>query len=188
MRTEFTVRDVMTRGFLGVNESDPIRETASLLLAENATVVAVVRGAALRGMVTERQLLAALLDDERGPSDPIESCMSAHPPTLPPDAALAEAATVLADAEVAHLFVIADGELEGAVSENDVLTAMTARLATDTVDEQEDRQSAELGVEAETGAEAAELSAQSVCEVCGTLKSDLTNFNGQLVCSDCRSV
>lgn len=191
MRTDISVRDVMTRAYLGVSESDPIEETAELMLDEEASVIAVIRGSELRGVVNERQLVRALLADDRAGDDPIESCMTAQPPTIPTAAGLSEAATILADADTDHLFVLnGDGELVGVLSENDMLTAVTSILTTEVpLEGEEESVATDLDEEIEDDtAELADLSVQSVCEVCGTLKSDLANFNGQLVCSDCRSV
>lgn len=188
MRADLTVKDVMSHAYLGVSESDPLRETAELFLEEDATVIAVVRGSELRGGVSERQLLHALLDESRSAGTPIEACMTAHPPTVPPEANLTEAATELADVERSHLFVVSGTELVGVVSENDVLTAVTSVLATDVGTNEEERAARGMVEDQEEPEEATTLSVQSVCEICGTLKSDLENFNGQLVCSDCRSV
>ncbi|MFC7046249.1 hypothetical protein ACFQH6_13255 [Halobacteriaceae archaeon GCM10025711] len=33
-----------------------------------------------------------------------------------------------------------------------------------------------------------EYSNQSICEICGSLTRELSNFNGQLICSDCLEV
>lgn len=190
MRTDISVRDVMTRAYLGVSESDPIVDVAQLMLDEDASVIAVIRGSELRGMVNERQLVGALLDDRRELDAPIESCMTVRPPTIAPGAGLAEAATILADVDTDHLFVLDDdGELAGVLSENDMLTAVTSLLTTESsVGDEDEPRASGLDEDDENVEEVADLSVQSVCEVCGTLKSDLANFNGQLVCSDCRSV
>lgn len=189
MATDLTVKDVMTRAYLGVSESDPIREVAELLIDEDASVVAVIRGTELLGGVNERQLLAALLGNELSGDTPIKSCMTERPPTIQPDATLTEAATILADANTRHLFVKTAGELEGVLSENDVLTAVTSLMTTESMEEREEEVASAMNTDLKAEAEdAGHLSVQSVCEVCGTLKSDLMNYNGQLVCQDCRSV
>ena len=190
MREDLTVRDVMTRAYLGVSESDPLRETASLLVDEGASVVAVVRGSEPRGVVDDRQLLAALLSESVPADASIGSVMTKAPPTIPATADLAEAASILSDADTTHLLVVDDEGIAGVLSENDVLTAVTSVLTTESIrTEQAEVNAAAEDEELEADAEeAADVSLQSVCEVCGMLKSDLVNFNGQLVCTDCRSV
>ncbi|MEF8787364.1 MAG: CBS domain-containing protein, partial [Haloarculaceae archaeon] len=44
-----------------------------------------------------------------------------------------------------------------------------------------------LAAEAETEAED-NFEDQGICEVCGTFTRDLSSFNGQLLCDDCRDM
>ena len=190
MRNDLTVKDVMSHTYLGVSESDSVREVAALLLEEEAPVVGVVRGGSLKGMVTDRLLLAAVLDNASLDDVSIADRMRIDVPTVTTGTDLSEAASILSDMELAYLFVLDEtGEPVGVLSENDIITAVTSVLATNPVDrESSEVLSQEEDDRSENDTASDELTTQSVCELCGTLKTDLTNFNGQLVCSDCRSV
>lgn len=188
MRADLTVKDVMTTEYLGVSESDDLSDVATMVLDENASVVAVTRGKGVQGMVSDRMLLAALLKVGAENDRTIDQWMMSDPPVISPEADLAEAAALLADEDTSHLFVLHGDDLVGVLSENDMLTAITSMLTTESMVDEEREFSSMSEEEDESVDEPSDVSLQSVCEVCGTLKSDLSNFNGQLVCMDCRSV
>jgi len=62
MRTDTTARDVMHREFLGVSESDPLRDAAALLVDEGTNCLVVLRGGEPVGRLSWRDALGALLD------------------------------------------------------------------------------------------------------------------------------
>lgn len=184
MVDDLAIREVMTREFVGVNEGDTLRDAAELMLEEDQGAVAVLRGSKPVGMVLERQVLGALLDGLNADDTTIDQIMQRPPSTLPPETGIAEAAAVLADATTDHVFVGRNGDLMGILSENDLITAVTAMLTTDR-DEEFDDYAGEQEVSDDAHSEMS--SSQSVCEICGTLKADLAAVDGQLVCSDCRA-
>lgn len=185
MVDDLTVRDVMTRDYVGVSESDTVTEAAELMLGEGESVIAVVRGSEPIGMVMERQLIEALLHEKDPSKTRIDAVMHRPPRSIQPDVSLAEAAAILADADTDHVFVSAGDGVLGVLSENDLITAVTSILTTEPGESYD--QAFDVGMTTEPqGSDT--MSAQSVCEVCGTLKASLENVNGQLVCGDCRSV
>lgn len=183
MVDDLTVRDVMTRDFVGVSESDTVRDAAELMLDEGESVIAVLRGSEPVGMVRERQLLAAILGD-RDPDDTrVDAVMQRPPRGLRSDQTIAHAAAILAEADTDHLFVSDGDGLLGVISENDLITAVTSLLTTEASPVPDGAPAQRRSSDADIS-----MSSQSVCEVCGTLKTDLENVNGQLVCSDCHSI
>ena len=184
MVDELIVRDVMTREFVGVSESDTVGDAAALMLEEGESVIAVLRGSEPVGVANARTLLYAMVNRQDPETTTIGTVMQQPPQSLRPDETLADAAAILADAETDHLFVSAGDELLGVLSENDVVTAVTSLLVTDSQSEGEPFRTA--AVVPEGGDES--MTTQSVCEVCGSLKADLEDVNGQLVCPDCRAM
>ena len=63
MDAEMTIRDVMSREFVGVSESDPLDATIDLMLEEKADCVVVLRGDEPVGMMTERNVLASVSEN-----------------------------------------------------------------------------------------------------------------------------
>lgn len=185
MFEDLTVRDVMTHDYVGVSESDTVEEIGRLMIEEGESAVAVVRGAEPIGTVMPRTMISACIGGADPSEKPIGDVMERPPRSVEPDLSLAQAAAILADVDTDHLFVSAGDEILGVLSENDLVTAMTSMLTTEPGETFDDDYGIAISAEAE---QIGEMSAQSVCEVCGTLKTDLENINGQLVCDDCRSV
>lgn len=186
MVDDLAIREVMTREYVGVSESDTLRDAARLMLEEDASAVVVLRGRDAVGMVLERQVIAALLDGADPAETRIDSIMRRPPTTLEPDTGIAEAAAVLADAHTDHVFVGTGGEIEGVLSENDLITAVTSILTTEAGGDVTGRRDGTESVPERDEETSQMTAAHNVCESCGTLKADLEPVDGQLLCADCR--
>ncbi len=180
-----TVRDVMTREYLGVSESDTVHDAVDLLLRDGATNLVVVRGTKPVGLVPERALLSFVVSDDDPKETAISEVMSDPAPVVSPNRDLTDAATLLSAQDHQLALVTEDEELLGVLTERDILTAVSSLLATASHTDSIEDEYVGFGDEEE---ESGEFSTQSVCEICGSLTPDLQNFNGQLVCSDCRSM
>lgn len=179
-----TVRDVMTREYLGVSESDTVYDAVDLLLRDGATNLVVVRGTKPVGLVPERALLSFVVSDDDPKETAISDVMGEPAPVVAPNRDLTDAATLLSAQDHQLALVTKDEELLGVLTERDILTAVSSLLATASHTDSIEDEYVGFGDEEESG----EFSTQSVCEICGSLTPDLQNFNGQLVCSDCRSM
>jgi CBS domain-containing protein len=177
MRDVVTLREAMTRSFVGVNESDTVSETAALLASEGAEDALVLRGGDPVGRVRASDLLGVLAG-EGDAGAAVRTVMSDPPPTLPPEASVEEAALALSG-EHDWRAVVSDGDgALGTVDARDVLAAGAGRSAP-APDEPD--------VEADP-AESDEFAEQSICEGCGTLSRSLARSNGRLLCAACREV
>lgn len=195
MEAEVTVREIMTREYLGVSEADTVGDAVGLMLEEGAASVVVLRGTDPVGMVTTIDTLELVTSADDPAETAVRSVMSGNVLSVDPDDPVSEAAGAIADTGIGSLLVVDDGELVGVVSERDVVRA-TATLAEGATLTQQ-KESAQPGpvstpveVEETAAGNPAErdYSTQSVCEICGSLTPDLRNFNGQLICGDCREV
>lgn len=181
-----TVREVMTREYVGVTEADPLDGAVDLLLSEGADVALVQRGDDPRGMLTPRDALAA------DGAETVGEAMREPPRPVAPDAPLTEAVGRMADLAVPVLPVVGADGLVGVVTRADVVGAAAtygARPADPAGGEPVTATAAMAEADAGDGGAVQDgYSAQSVCESCGSLASDLREFNGQVVCADCRAV
>lgn len=191
MNGDVTVREVMQREFVGVSEADTLRDTAGLMLEEGVEAVAVLRGSDPEGLLTQQDILEVAVEGAALSDTVAADAMRTEVPIVEPDTPLTAAADRMSGQQARHLLVMGDRELLGLVSEHDVVTATTL----DPGGESETREvateaaRAEAAVVGESEATATEeYSTQGICEVCGTLTRNLSSFNGQLVCSDCRDV
>ncbi len=209
-----TVRDVMTREFVGVNESDTVLGAVKLMDEDGAGCVVVLRGSDPVGIVTESDVLA-LVADERDPGEvEVSSVMSEPVVSVHADRALSDAAGTMSREDIRRLVVTNDDDLVGVLSERDVIAASASLSGVPSVASGSPRdgttgefgaagnsESPAVGGEpmaGESGGEMAgveseegdryEYSDRSICEACGTLSRGLANVNGQLICADCREV
>lgn len=183
MNDNLPLRDVMRREFVGVAPSDTAASTARLLAAEEAAYAIVVQGGTPQGLLAPTALYEALAVEEDS-ERPVEAIMDPNPVVLAPDATVDEAASLLADISTGAIIVEDDGDALGLVTSSDVIGPLTTRATAEPANP-----SLRTGTARDqSGDEADDYSRQSVCEGCGTLTADLADFNGQLLCPDCRSV
>ncbi|WP_436924487.1 CBS domain-containing protein [Halosimplex amylolyticum] len=192
MERDVSVQEVMDREFVGVSESDDLRETAELMLDEEADSAVVMRGADPVGVVTERDALEAFVRAE-GESADVSEAMTDSIPTVAPGMTIAEAADEMSALSTQRVLVSDGSELLGVLSEHDLMTASPFAPTADGPTSG-GRERAVAGVSAGRGAAATEpggegrFTDQSLCEACGSLSRDLSPFNGQLLCADCRDI
>lgn len=188
MEGDVTVRELMTREYVGVSESDPVSGAVQLLIEENEDAAVVLRGSEPIGMLTKTDALAHLTGGGDG-DDRVTEAMSGTMPSVPSDAGFVDAANKLAEAGIECLLVTGGDEVVGLVTVQDVAGAAASLSTRPAHEGGRDRTLQAATVE---GGEATdvetEYSRQSVCETCGSLTPDLQNFNGQLICADCREV
>lgn len=185
-----TVREIMTHDYVGVSESDAVAAAVELMLEEGVLGAVVLRGSDPVGMLTAADALSVVAEDADPVSTRVEEVMSGTVPTVVPDASVSQAAGTMADTGVQCLLVT-DGDLRGLVTERDVVTATASLADRVAIDEPRTPEAAATEATAEATGDAAtdpEYSSQSVCEICGSLTPDLQNFNGQLICENCRDV
>ncbi|WP_332899330.1 MULTISPECIES: CBS domain-containing protein [unclassified Haladaptatus] len=182
MEDTVTIRDVMTREFVGVSESDLAVNTAQLIRDEGQGCAVVLRGQEVVGLVTEGDMLGLFLNGKDPSSATVSDVMHPGIVTVSDDLPVEEAASMLTRGNAGRLIVLEGAEPIGIVTEGDLVTASVL---------------GHLGSGDETDAEPnlsdadpldTEYSNQSICEVCGSLTRDLANVNGQLVCPDCRDI
>lgn len=211
MQDAVTVRDVMSREFLGVSEGDTLDEVVDVMVAERVSSVVVVRGDELVGLVTEQDLLELIATDRGIDDRNVDEVMRPPPEPIDAERDVTAALDDLANTESRELPVSnGTGDLVGVLSESDLLTASASLfVGTDHTSRAEEVGTADPGAERGTGLRAEDpfeaeatgveaenspngpedsYSTQSVCESCGSLASDLVDFNGQLLCHECRDI
>lgn len=207
MEGEVTVRDVMSREYVGVSESDTILGAVRLMHEEGVGSVVVLRGSDPVGIVTESDVLGLVAEE----SDPAETAVSAvmSQPVISVEAerGLSDAAGTMSHEDIRRILVTDEDELVGVLDERDVISASASLSGVPSFRDQQlavgegrvrnpvggDPAGGEpvgddrVGATA-NGSDRAEYSDRSICETCGTLSRELSNVNGQLICVDCRDV
>lgn len=192
MDADMTIRDVMSREFVGVSESDPVDETVRLMLEEEADCAVVLRGDDPVGMITDRDVLSMVLDGGDVESATVAEAMNETLSSVRSDRDLAVAIDRLSAANVSRLVVLENGSREpvGLLTHRDVTTAMTHSLRPRgrPYDTDDALDAGGSGFEMTDTDGTADDTMQSICESCGTLSRSLSNVDGQLLCPDCRDV
>jgi CBS domain-containing protein len=192
MNGNVTVRELMDRDFVGVSESDRVRETVELMLEEDADSVIVLRGNDPVGVLTERDVLEQLVAGGVANAT-VGDAMTEEVETMRADRTVAEAADVMST-QATKRVLVTDGEApRGILTEHDLLnTAPFGPDGTRAASPEEGPVAvATIGERMERAAASASegaLEDQSICEACGSLTRNLSTFNGQLLCSDCRDL
>jgi len=189
MNAAVTVRELMDREFVGVSESDDLVETVELLLREGGEAAVVVRGSEHVGVVSERDVLALLVEGPDPDEATVGDAMRESVPTIDPGASLESAADVMSIGSTRRLLVTDGGEPLGFLTERDLFAARTGHPH-ETDEERHDVETVAATVhETESVVEADDhFDDQGICEACGRLTQGLTGVNGQVLCSDCRSM
>lgn len=183
--TRLALRDVMSREFVGVSESDALLDAVELMRTEDTGSAVVLRGNTPVGVVTSESVLDLLVRDGDPASASVRAVMEQTPPALPPAASVSEAAELMGRTGGDRVLVADDDGINGIVEARDLTTTVNKRgEAAETVPASPSATRGDSGV----GTAGDEYSAQSICETCGSLARELANINGQLLCPDCRSV
>jgi len=194
MQTDVTIREVMTRDFVGVSESDTIRDTVAVMRQSRSSSAVVLRGEDAVGIVTEWDLVGLLLEDDPPTGASVSSVMSSPVISASANATLVEAAAKMAAENIRNLIVTDAGETVGVLTQRDVIAAIGSSRGVDDPGEEPLRTSAggladdrqgEAGAVANGGTA---FRRQGICENCGALAESLWEQNGQLLCENCHSV
>lgn len=130
------VVDVMTRNPLSMRPQETVGQAEELMTENRIRQLPVVEGAALLGIVTDRDirsyLSGSLLEPDardRALKTPVRELMTTEPLTLSPDDDLQEAVELLIDEKVGGVPVVDEAEgLVGIVTYVDILKCFLERL------------------------------------------------------------
>lgn len=195
MNRDVTVQEVMDREFVAASESDNALATVDLMIREEAEPAVVMRGSEPVGVLSDRDVLELIVDDESNPTTAsVSDAMTDSVPTVTPEHTLAEARDRMAARSTKWLVVSRGGQPDGIVTEHDVLSSSTIGTEIDAANDGASEESHLVDASASTTtADVGETDVdafedQGICEKCGSLSRDLSAFNGQLLCSDCRDI
>ena len=114
------VRDVMTRGPIGVDYYQSIGEAARTMRDWGVGAVLVVRDGSLHGLVTDRDLVMRAVAEARGADEPVGPLSSADLIGVDADTDVREAMRLMREHAVRRLPVLEDGQVTGIVSLGDL--------------------------------------------------------------------
>ena len=186
---DVTVQEVMDREYVGVSESDALVETVELLLREEAEAAVVQRGSVPVGVLTARDVLAAVVEGPPPEDASVGEVMTESVPSVGPNTTVERAVSEMSTRSERRLVVTNGTKPVGVVSERDLLAAQAYRTGESAADlTRRETITAMETATADTDGAGNRFQDQSICEGCGALASDLAGFNGQLLCPECRDL
>ena len=182
MESDLTIRDVMSREYVGVSESDTVQGAVELMRDERVGSVVVLRGTEPVGMMTEWDVLELIADGDDPAETAVETVMSAPVVSMDVDRRLNDAVETMSRHDIRRMLATGDDDVVGVLTERDVIAAAASVPGVPVRGERrpETTDTDETAV--------ADFAGQSICETCGSLTRDLTSVNGQLVCNNCREM
>lgn len=181
---QLSVRDLLSRDFVGVSESDSVQGAVELMRDDGENGAVVMHGSDPVGILSAGDILDCIADGADLSATPVSEIMRREPPAIGPEATVDEAASLLSRTGGDHVLVTDDDGILGVIGARDLAT-ITWEVGEVAEEIELTAQGPERGQE---GPVDTEYSSQSICEACGTLSRDLVNVNGQLLCPDCRAV
>ncbi|UWG48330.1 CBS domain [Halanaeroarchaeum sp. HSR-CO] len=180
---ELTLRDVMTRDFVGVSESDTVHGAVTVMRKEGVQDAVVLRGREPVGTITAGDILDLLVEGKDTETTTVDEVMQRDVPTLGSDAALGDVATKMLSTNSDLILVANNDDVLGVITASEL-----ARYTWGRPDGPEAERAVEENVTNPNTTTEEGYSNQSICEACGSLSRDLVNVNGQLLCPDCREM
>lgn len=185
MNESISVRDVMTRSYVGLSEGDSVAGAATLMRDEGMNFAVVLRGKNPVGVLDAEDIVVLVADDVDPKETTVVDAMHDVPVSVEADGPLSEAAAAIADSGRRRAIVSEGDEVLGVLSEADIVTAHSV-MSTPTQEPVEP--SVGSNPSSPMATDETDFDEQGVCEVCGSLVRSLRSANGQLVCPDCLEV
>jgi CBS domain-containing protein len=129
MRINEVLKRKPVEGVITISPDATVRDLLSLLAEHNVGALIVSRdGNAVDGIVSERDVVRRLNDDDAVLDGPVDAIMTSTVRTCEPDHGLEDLMALMTEHRIRHVPVVADGSLVGIISIGDVVKNRMAEL------------------------------------------------------------
>jgi len=168
------VIDVMSAKIVSVKPSVSVLEAVKKMISAGLGNVLVMVGDELRGILTEKDVIAKVVAKGLDPAVvKVSKVMTSKVVTIRPSLNLQEAARKMTGKGIRRLPVVSKGKVIGVLTMNDVLRVQPGLV--DVLSERLKYSQPKF-----------DGSRVGVCEVCNSFSKRLIRVNGRLVCSNCK--
>jgi len=119
--TSTTVRELMGKSTESADAQQTLVDAAAQMRAHRTSVLAVIDGQAIVGVITERDFMRAIADGRDPASTHVSDYMTHDPKTIEAGKRAAEAAAIMIKHHVRHIPVTEGGRVIGFLSARDLL-------------------------------------------------------------------
>ena len=119
-----SIRKHITREVVSLDAGSPIRDAARLMADRKIGSIGVREDGKLVGLVTERDLVVAVLAGGASANGPMREAMRSGIPRVKADATEADCSALMRDHTTRHLLVEDRGQVVGVVSMRDIIQLM----------------------------------------------------------------
>ena len=123
MKVTYAVRNIMTRDIVSVEGNASVKEALRRMTERDIGSVVVTRNEKMVGILTERDVMKKCCPEGRCEVLKAGDIMSSPLVTIEGDAAIGEAAGLMASKKIRRLLVTVNGRIEGIITERDVMRA-----------------------------------------------------------------
>lgn len=123
MKVGYAVDSIMTKDIVTVGADAPLTHAIKTMVEKNIGSVLVTEEGSMVGIVTERDILGKLVQESPYTTLKVEDVMSSPLVTIDGDAAIGEAADLMAERNIRRLPVTGKGEIRGIITERDIIRA-----------------------------------------------------------------
>ncbi len=126
------VRDFMIKDVLTIESTQSVLQAAVLMTERGEGSIVVIEGGAVKGIVTERDLLFKVTSKHMDSAElKVTEIMSSPLISIDPQASIREATKIMIDNKIRRLAVMTDGALVGMISVWDVTQSILNTIARD---------------------------------------------------------
>jgi CBS domain-containing protein len=174
MMRKLPVKDIMSKTPIVIKAGSTIKEAAKVMKKNSVGSLIVMQKERPIGIVTERDILLKVIAGDKTPAKTkIKEIMSTPVVTIGPNTDVAEAAKKMAKLNIRRLPVVQKDELQGMVTENDIL-----RIAPTLIELTREHASINSGEDITSRQ-------QGYCEICMEYSEELIRSDSGLLCPSC---
>lgn len=177
MKTGYPVSDCMTQDPISTESTTTIKDCAKLMEKYNLGSIVVVDNEKLIGVVTHQDLVFRGIAKGIKPNSQINEIMSKNVMFISPKIDIFEALEVMNQNSIRHISVVNKGKLVGYLTLKDILKIEPALF---------DLYVDKIRLREEHNKPIPHYEDEGICESCGNYSRMLEEFDGQLICSDCK--
>lgn len=123
MKLVYAVQNVMTADIVTIEAEARLADAMRAMVENEIGSVVIMRGGEVVGILTERDVLKTFVDNPRAAESKTGDVMSSPPITIDANAAIGQAADLMADKKIRRLLVTEAGQIRGIVTERDLMKA-----------------------------------------------------------------